>query len=148
MTNRTETNPKSASRLACVQALYSINIDTIDTFENKTEILSHAIAEIKADGTKVKEGFAKKIFDFAINEEDSIKFVILKYLEKSKSIEEINPLLYSIIRCALSEMLCDQETPKKVIISEYTKITENFFSKTEAGFVNAVLDKYAKDTAQ
>lgn len=144
MENKKDTNPKSASRLACVQAIYSLNIDTIDSFENKNEILSHAIAEIKADGTKVREAFAKKIFEFAISEEDSIKFIVAKYLEKNKKIEDINPLLYAVIRCAMAEMLCEQDTPKKVIITEYTKIAESFFSRTEAGFVNAVLDKYYK----
>ncbi len=138
-------NPKSISRLAVVQALYSINIDTIDAFENKEQILSHTIAEIKADGTKLKEQLAKNIFNFALAEEDSIKFIIKKYLDSHRTIEGMNPLLCSVLRAAISEMMIDKETPRAVLISEYVKIAEEFFSKTEAGFVNAVLDKYIKE---
>ncbi len=137
-------NPKSNSRLAVVQALYSINIDTIDSFENREQILSHTISEIKADGSKVKNTFCKQIFNFAIDEEESIKFIIEKYFDKTKNVNELNPLLYACLRSALSELIIDKETPRAIIISEYVKITENFFSKTEAGFVNAVLDKYVK----
>lgn len=138
-------NPKSTSRLAVVQALYSINIDTIDAFENKEQILAHTISEIKADGTKLKENLAKNIFNFAIAEEESIKFIIKKYLDKHRTIEDMNPLLYSILRAAISEMMIDKETPRAVLISEYVKIAEEFFTKTEAGFINAILDKYTKD---
>ncbi|MDX1950343.1 MAG: transcription antitermination protein NusB [Rickettsiales bacterium] len=137
-------NPKSNSRLAVVQALYSLNIDSFDSFENREDILSHTIAEIKADGSKVKNNFCKQIFNFALDEEESIKFIIEKYLDKTKKVEELNPLLYSCLRGAFAELLYDKETSRAIIISEYIKITEDFFSKTEAGFVNAVLDRFVK----
>jgi N utilization substance protein B len=55
------------------------------------------------------------------------------------------PLLQSILFCGLYELLAHHEAETAVIINDYVNIAHGFFEKKEAGLVNAILDRQAKN---
>ena len=53
----------------------------------------------------------------------------------------IDRVFACILRCAIYEILYRYKTPKVVAISEYTRVTDWFFGKAKAKFINALLDR-------
>ena len=69
--------------------------------------------------------------------------VISGYLASGWTIERLNITMRAIIRTAVGELMYFPDIPAKVIINEYTSITRSFFSVTEIGFVNSILERIA-----
>ena len=88
-----------------------------------------------------------------------IKDVVLGTLERSELIEETinqhigsdidlkktDKLLKIILFAAIFELMFKHNNPKKVIISEYLLASEYFLEKVQIGYLNAILDKLAKE---
>ena len=87
-----------------------------------------------------------------------IKDVVTGTLERSELIEETvninlsndidlektDRLLKIILFAAVFELMFKQNTPVKVIISEYLLASEYFLEKIQIGYLNAILDKISK----
>ena len=69
------------------------------------------------------------------------------YLEKNmpRSIESVDPVERSILRLAVYEFINRFDVPYKVVINEAVNITKEFCAENSHTFVNAVLDKVAKE---
>ncbi len=138
------TNPKSSARLAAIQSYYSLMIDK----NQKPElVLNSVLEEMNHDKTKVKKKFAEELLNFCLKEKNEIETIIKKYSDRATGIENVNPLLLSIISVGLAELLYDTKTDRPIILSEYIHITSEFFGKGETSFVNVVMDKFIKDNA-
>ena len=88
-----------------------------------------------------------------------IKDVVTGTLERSELIEEkvnsfliddinlakTDKLLKIILFAAIFELMFKHKTPKKVIINEYLLASEHFLEKIQIGYLNAILDKIAKE---
>ena len=88
-----------------------------------------------------------------------IKDVVSGTLERSELIEEsinmnladdidlvkTDKLLKIILFAAIFELMFKHNNPTKVIINEYVKTSEFFLEKAQIKFVNAILDKVAKN---
>ncbi len=74
---------------------------------------------------------------------DTIDNVIKQYLNKEWSINNIPTLLHALLRVAICEIKYFPETPKKVILNEYTDIASDMLDESEIGFVNSFLHNYA-----
>jgi N utilization substance protein B len=135
-------NPKSRSRLYAVQCFYAKQLDAETNYNAVLEAL--AIAEKKGRSKIIRH--SKDILDFAEKEISSLNFIITNYSEKTKDVSKINPLVYSIIIVALAEMLKFEGVEKPIIISEFIAIAGDFFDKSEVSFINAVLDKFSKNS--
>jgi N utilization substance protein B len=87
-----------------------------------------------------------------------IKDVVLGTLERLELIEETinvnlkgdidlqktDKLLKIMLFAAVFELMFKHNTPSKVIISEYLLASEYFLEKIQIGYLNAILDKIAK----
>ena len=60
------------------------------------------------------------------------------------SYERIGKVEIIILSLGISELIMDL-TPKKVIINEYLLASEHFLEKIQIGYLNAILDKIAKE---
>ena len=82
-----------------------------------------------------------------------IKDVVTGTLERNDLIEEkINLHLSNdidlskiILFAAIFDLTFKHNTPKKVIINEYLLASEYFLEKIQIGYLNAILDKIAKE---
>ena len=66
-------------------------------------------------------------------------------LSNDIDLEKTDKLLKIILFAAVFELMFKQNTPVKVIISEYLLASEYFLEKIQIGYLNAILDKIAKE---
>lgn len=136
------------SRLISVQIIYSTDISNQDTLE---EDIKEKVRNFATENDITSQDFNKKLstelVTKTISHKKEIDHSIAKHLSKHDSIDKLNFVLKSILRCATCELIY-LSTPYKVIIDEYIKITKDFFASPEANFINAMLDKIIQDKKQ
>lgn len=68
-------------------------------------------------------------------------------LEKNmtRSIESVDPVERSILRLAVYEFIHRMDVPYRVVLNEAVNITKEYCAENSHTFVNAVLDKVAKE---
>ncbi|MBE9567248.1 MAG: transcription antitermination factor NusB [Proteobacteria bacterium] len=63
----------------------------------------------------------------------------------TRSVESVDPVERSILRLATYEFVNRLDVPYRVVLNEAVNITKEFCSENSHTFVNAVLDKVAKE---
>lgn len=122
---------KEDFRSVCFKILFSSNID-IDNFSlGKNELSENQIIR------------AEQLILNTKNQYENIKNLIIKYsdnwnYERIAKTEKISLIL------GISELSLNL-TPLKVIVSEWTKLTDKHSSSEGAKFVNAILDMIGKN---
>jgi transcription antitermination protein NusB len=101
-------------------------------------------AEIEYPKSQFKK-FIKDVVQGTIERNDLIGETITKYLAEDIDLERTDKILKIIIYAAVFELMFKHNNPKKVIINEYVKTSEFFLEKAQIKFLNAVLDKIAKN---
>mgnify|MGYP006128446245 FL=1 len=101
-------------------------------------------AEIEYPKSQYKK-FIKDVVQGTIERNDLIEEMIAKYLGTDLDLKRTDKLLKIIIYAAIFELMFKHNNPTKVIINEYVKTSEFFLEKAQIKFLNAVLDKIAKN---
>ena len=140
------TEIKSLQRMLAVQILYQKSINSNDDHFGINEIFKDAIETLKLNKLKRKSNlnFAKKIYSGVRSNNKSIEADILLALGSSHDFKKFENLLKFILKAAVFELKYDNQLSKKVIISEYLKITDSFYAKNETSLVNGILDNIQK----
>ena len=127
MTNK---NENTSPRIRIIQKLYgnSLNSD----------------ADIEYPKSQYKK-FIKDVVQGTIERNDLIEETVSKYLTEDLDLKRTDKLLKIILFAAIFELMFKHNNPTKVIISEYVKTSEFFLEKAQIKFVNAVLDKIARN---
>ena len=89
--------------------------------------------------------FIKDVVTGTLERSELIEETINKLLAKDIELKKTDKLLKIILFAAVFELLFKHNNPKKVIISEYLLASEYFLEKVQIGYLNAVLDKLAKE---
>jgi N utilization substance protein B len=89
--------------------------------------------------------FIKDVVQGTIERNDLIEETVSKYLAEDLDLKRTDKLLKLIIFAAIFELMFRHNSPTKVIINEYVKTSEFFLEKAQIKFVNAILDKIAKN---
>ena len=140
------TEIKSLQRMLAVQILYQKSINPNDDHFDINETLKDAIETLKLNKLKRKSNlnFAKKIYSGVRSNNKSIDADILLALGSSHDFKKFENLLKFILKAAVFELKYDNQLSKKIIISEYLKITDSFYANNEASLVNGILDNIQK----
>ena len=132
---------RGKSRRLAMQAIYQWQM----TGDSITDIKQQFFEEnnMSAVDSKIdSEFFSKSVSGVAssISEIDP-------YLEKNmpRSVESVDPVERAILRLAVYEFINRFDVPYKVVLNEAVNITKEFCSEKSHTFVNAVLDKVAKE---
>jgi N utilization substance protein B len=136
----------SASRLAAVQALYQLDLDSVD--------LEQALDTVKARGASLDEGGLSAEIDpqrmetivrgVAGDHGGRLDEMIDGSLSGGWSAERLESLMRVILRAGIYELLECPDVPARVVINEYVEVARAFFDRNEPGMVNAVLDRLAR----
>jgi N utilization substance protein B len=139
------TEIKSLQRMLAVQILYQESINPNDSFDIN-ETLKDTIETLKLNKLKNKSNlnFTKKIYSGVWSNHKSIDEDILLALGSSHDFKRFENLLKFILKAAVFELNYDNQLSKKIIISEYLKITDSFYANNEASLVNGILDNIQK----
>ena len=140
------TEIKSLQRMLAVQILYQKSINPNDDHFDINETLKDVIETLKLNKLKRKSNlnFAKKIYSGVWSNNKSIDADILLALGSSHDFKKFENLLKFILKAAVFELKYDNQLSKKIIISEYLKITDSFYANNEASLVNGILDNIQK----
>ena len=89
--------------------------------------------------------FIKDVVTGTLERTDLIETKINSFLTKDINLNKTDKLLKIILFAAIFELMFKHNTPTKVIISEYLIASEHFLEKIQIGYLNAILDKIAKE---
>lgn len=137
---------RSAARLAAVQALYQMEIAGAGIVDVLAEFESHWIGQVlEGDEYKPAEAaFFKDIVGGVVREQRGLDPKIDKALAEGWPLKRVEAILRAILRAGAYELVHRLDVPPKVAITEYVDIANAFVDRDEAGMVNAVLDKLAR----
>ncbi len=101
-------------------------------------------AKIEYTNSQYKK-FIKDVVTGTLERLDLIEEKINLHLSKDIDLLKTDKLLKIILFAAIYELIFKHSTPKKVIINEYLLASEHFLEKIQIGYLNAILDKIAKE---
>ncbi len=89
--------------------------------------------------------FIKDVVKGTLERTELIEETVKKHLGEDIDLKKTDKLLKIILFAAIYELLFKHNNPKKVVISEYLLASEYFLEKVQIGYLNAILDKIAKE---
>ena len=89
--------------------------------------------------------FIRDVVTGTLERSDLIEETINNFLKRDIDLKKTDKLLKIILFAAVFELLFKHNNPKKVIISEYLLASEYFLERVQIGYLNAILDKLAKE---
>ena len=89
--------------------------------------------------------FIKDVVTGTLERSELIEETINQHIGTDIDLKKTDKLLKIIIFAAIFELMFKHNNPKKVIISEYLLASEFFLEKVQIGYLNAILDKLAKE---
>tara|TARA_B100001248_G_C27326364_1_gene429206 strand:- start:57 stop:458 length:402 start_codon:yes stop_codon:yes gene_type:complete len=106
--------------------------------------LMNSNANIEYPKSQYKK-FIKDVVTGTLERSDLIEETINSHLSNDINLTKTDKLLKIILFAAIFELMFKHNTPKKVIINEYLIASEHFLEKIQIGYLNAILDKIAKE---
>lgn len=150
-------NNKTVSRIAAVQVIYQYEYRHLkpEDPDHEVESLIKNILDFYLDPEinydleiksvrqiKIKPSilYFTNLVKTTITNLKQIDETIKNRLTDEWKIEDLPKLLLALLRVAISELSFFPETPKKVVINEFTNIAGDMLTDNEVGFVNSLLD--------
>jgi N utilization substance protein B len=88
--------------------------------------------------------FIKDVVTGTLERTDLIEEIVNERLSGDIDLAKTDKLLKIILFAGVFELMFKHNTPTKVIINEYLQASEYFLEKIQIGYLNAILDKMAK----
>ena len=120
----------SSPRVKVIQKLYN-------SLMNPDSLIEYPKSQYKK--------FIKDVVTGTLERSNLIEEKIDKLLTNDIDLKKTDKLLKIILFAAIFELMFKHGTPKKVIINEYLIASEHFLEKIQIGYLNAILDKIAKE---
>ena len=138
---------RSAARLAAVQALYQLEMESTPLSVLLHEFHQHRLGATIEDVTyaEAEDVFFDDIVTGVDKRRGEIDGLITARLSKGWSLERLDRPMRQILRAGAYELIARRDVPTGTVISEYVDVAHAFYDKREAGFVNGLLDGVAKD---
>ena len=137
---------RSSARLACVQALYQIEMSGQSADEVIEEFLSHRAGH-EIDGEQYaaphRRHFERTVSEAAARA-DEFDALVAATLAEHWSMERLGAVVRALMRAATCELAACPDVPARVVINEYVELARAFFSEREPAFVNGALDSLAR----
>ena len=141
---------RSLSRLAAVQAVFQLSSSDESAEIVLKQFIKHRFPE-ELDGLSLREADPELFTDLvrgAHNRLSDIDRMIEAGLGEGWTMQRLDPVLLSILRCAAYELWCRPDIPAKVSIDQYVELAKDFFGEKEPKFVNSLLDQLAQKLRQ
>jgi len=138
--------PRSAARLAAVQALYQMDLaqtDLLDVIAEFNALRFGAGAEDPAFKDADRMFFAD-LLKGVVRRQREIDPIVDQQLAEGWRLTRIDSILRAILRGGAWELVERTDVPARVVITEYVNVAHSFFEGDEPRVVNGVLDKLAR----
>ena len=142
-----KSQPRSAARLAAVQALYQMDMEKTPLARLLDEFHQHRLGkEIEEEQYADAEvAFFDDVVKGVDARRDEIDLLISEKLAQGWSLARLDKTMVQILRCGTYELLARPDVPKAAAITEYVDVAHAFFEPREAKFVNGLLDAIARE---
>ena len=134
------------ARLSAVQALYQMELA-----DQKSKLVVRQFNEhwkeheVKDGEVSADSEFFELIVLGVVAEQEDIDNAIRGKLDKNWKLSRLDVTLRAIMRCASYELLRIFNVPAIVVVDEYVGLAKDFYAGKEPNFVNAALDKLARE---
>ncbi len=138
--------PRTAARVAAVQALYQMDMAGTDLNAVIDEFVRLRFP--RAPGDEAAAGadptyFAETLRGVLRRQRD-IDPLIDEQLAEGWRLKRVDSIVRAILRAGVFELMERTDVPARVVINEYINVAHSFFSEDEPKVVNGVLDKLAR----
>jgi N utilization substance protein B len=144
MTQEFDGQSRNSARLAAVQALYQMELA-----DKKSKLVVHEFNEHwfkTSDGPgNTDSEYFELIVLGVVAEQAAIDKAVSEKLSEKWKLDRLDTTLRAIMRCAAYEILRCFDVPGTVIIDQYVSMAHDFYEGGEPKFVNAALDKLARE---
>ncbi len=130
-------SPRTAARIAAVQALYQIDMSTLPPDQVIAEFRDHRL------GSDTDADLFAAITATASVRRAEIDELIKSALE-GWTLERLDAVMRAVLRAGVCELLAFADVPARVVIDQYLDVAHAFLGAKEKGFVNGVLDRLAR----
>jgi transcription antitermination protein NusB len=146
---RRGTSPRTAARVAAVQALYQIEMSGLPAEQVISEFRNHRpVVETDSEdggtGARPDAKLFAAITAAASVRRGEIDELIKPALAEGWAIERLDAVMRAVLRAGVGELLDLPDVPARVAINEYVEVARAFLGAKETGFVNGVLDRLAR----
>ena len=138
---------RAGARLAAVQALYQMEQSGQSGNAAIRDLMDDRLG-MGPDEAPIEEAdpdLFKSIVQATIEHQKTIDSAILKFLNSGWKLSRLDATSRSILRAATAELVAHQDLSRRILLDEYVSLAHDFFDKTEANFVNAVLENISKN---
>lgn len=144
-------NKKSLTRLMAVQIFYQYEFHQgkFDLEQITNEIVNNYTLRQEEETTsyksKINLSFLQNLTIGLQKDRENIDNIVKKYLKEPFNIDKIDDIILQILRFGTFELKYVQDSPAKVVLDEYVDIAASFFADKKVTFINAILDKIARE---
>ncbi|MBE9560148.1 MAG: transcription antitermination factor NusB [Proteobacteria bacterium] len=135
--NKSVAKARGKSRRLAMQAIYQWQM----TGDNISDIKQQFFDENNM--AKLDTAFFSEMVSGVASSISELDPLLEKYM--SRTVESVDPVERSILRLATYEFINRLDVPYRVVLNEAVTITKEFCAENSHTFVNAVLDKVAKE---
>lgn len=140
-------NKRGAARLAAVQALYQMDVGETALADTLAQFGSR-FAEPVVDGDEYlprDADYFGQIVKGVLKRQLEIDPLVDQALAEGWPMARIDATMRAVMRAGTFELIYKPDVPANVVITEYVDVAKAFFEGTEAGMVNGVLDRIARN---
>lgn len=137
---------RSAARLACVQALYEMEVSGAATDPVLEAFMSErwSVPEAGFVNQAPDPAFLTSLVRGVSAGRADLDALISPLLPEHRDLDRMEILLRVMLRAGAYELAFRPDIPAKVAINEYVDVAHAFYAGKEPGLVNAVLDRLAR----
>jgi N utilization substance protein B len=138
--------PRSAARVAAVQALYQMDLAATDLNDVIGEFEAFRFGPDAEERTlaDADRDFFRSLVRGVVRRQREIDPMIDRQLAEGWRLTRIDSILRAILRVATLELVERSDVPARVVITEYVNTAHAFLGGDEPRVVNGVLDKLAR----
>ena len=137
-------SPRTAARIAAVQALYQIEMSGAPADEVIAEFRDHRLKESDQEPAADAKLFATLTAAASVRRSD-VDRLITGALASGWALERLDSVMRAVLRAGVCELLEFADVPARVVIDQYVDVAHAFLADKETGFVNGVLDRLARE---
>ncbi|PHR93325.1 MAG: transcription antitermination factor NusB [Robiginitomaculum sp.] len=140
------TQRRRLARLSAIQALYQMELADQKSKRVVRDFNDHWFDNAAKSGNVTADReFFELIVLGVVAEQDAVDAAISAKLNAKWKIHRLDITLRAIMRCGAYEILRMFDVPGVVIVDQYVGLARDFYEGNEPNFVNAALDKLARE---
>lgn len=142
--------PRTAARVAAVQALYQMDLAATDLSDviGQFEAFRFGAGAEERSLADADRDFFRSLVQGVVRRQREIDPMIDQQLAEGWRLTRIDSILRAILRAATLELIERQDVPARVVITEYVNSAHAFLGGDDPRVVNGVLDKIARRLRQ